>query len=211
MAKLYVEDTEVVIKEKVINEDGSHEIGEKYYTQEVVEKTVYKSTIFSYDDISVLVTKQKRYGELYFKIVMFDDKKAMAWPLLVLSANLETKVKRLNDEMFLVVGESQKESLISQISFCKLKPSGKVDEITINFTKLKELKFIDDKGILISLEEKDAFTGDTLHVLSMYNVEGKLLKNFYEFYDTDKEKYTYELKDKNLRIIKLGEEKDVQN
>lgn len=204
MSKLFVEETEITITEKTDYEDGGHDIGAKYYVQEVIERTTYKSTIFSYDDgISVLVSKQKRYGELYFRIVLFSDAKCLAWPLLVLSASLNTKIKRLNEEMFLVTGESEDEKVVSQISFCKLKPSGNVDEITINFTKLVDLQFLGDKGILIYLEEKDQFTNDTLHVLSMYNVEGKLIKNFYEFYDSDEEKFTYELKDNNLRIIKL--------
>lgn len=204
MSKLFVEETEIKITEKTDYEDGGHNIGEKYYVQEVVERTTYKSTIFSYDDgLSVLVSKQKRFGEIYYRIVLFSDEKCLAWPLLVLSEKLDTKIKRLNDEMFLVTGINEAGEVVSQISFCKLKPSGNVDEITINFTKLVDLQFLDDKGILICLEEKDKVTNDTLHVLSMYNTEGKLIKNFYEFYDSDKEKFTYELKGSNLRIIKL--------
>jgi len=204
LSKLFVEETEILITEKTDYQDGGHDIGAKFYVQEVVERTTYKSTIFSYDDgISVLVSKQKRFGELYFRIVLFSDTQGLAWPLLVLSANLNTKVKRLNHEMFLVTGESEDGKVVSQISFCKLKQTGNVDEITINFTKLIDLQFLGDKGILICLEEKDKFSNDTLHVLSMYNIEGKLIKNFYEFYDSDEEKFTYELKDNNLRIIKL--------
>lgn len=204
MSKIFVEETEIIITEKTDYEDGGHNIGEKYYVQEVVERTTYKSTIFSYDDgISVLISKQKRYGEIYYRIVLFSDEKCLAWPLLVLSENLNTTIKRLNHEMFLVQGLSEDGKVISQISFCKLKQTGNVDEITINFTKLLDLQFLDDKGILICFEEQDSVTNDTLHVLAMYNIEGKLIKTFYEFYDSDEEKYTYELNGSDLRIIKL--------
>lgn len=206
MAKLFIEDTEITISEKTVVEDGKHEITDKSYTLEVVERTTYKSTLFSYEDLSVLISKQKRFNEKYYRIVLFSDIKGVAWPLVVLSSDLKTKVKRLNEEMFLVTGESERADLQSQISFCKLKPSGKVEEITINFTTLKDIQFIDNKGILVNFEEKDDLNDDVLHVLAMYNVEGKLLKTFYEFYNKDKEKYTYEIKDNNLRIIKLSED-----
>ncbi|MDR0850835.1 MAG: hypothetical protein LBN07_05185 [Christensenellaceae bacterium] len=202
MAKIFVENTEIKISEKVDIEDGAHQIKGDYYTMHSVITKDFKSTIFSYGDVSVLVSKITRYGEEYYKIVIFNDAVSKAWQLIVLSAKLDIKIKRLTGAVFLVVAESNVPDVVSQISFCKLKPSTKVDEVTINFSKLNEVNYIGDNSILLCYDEADVISGRTTHVLSMYNYEGKLLKNFYEYNDDDPEQYGYIIENKTLKIVK---------
>jgi len=206
LSKIFVEDTEIKISEKVEVTDGEHEIKDNFYTMQSVVKTDFKSTIFSYEDMSVLISKAQRYNEDYYKIVLFNDAISKAWQLIILSARLDIKIKRLTDVNFIVIAESHDENVESQISFCKLKDSTGVEEITINFTTLKEINFIGDNSILICYEERDAASGKVTHVLSMYNNDGKMLKNFFEFADGDKEQYSYVMEDnKKLKIIKKSE------
>lgn len=202
MAKIFVENTEIKISEKVDIEDGAHQIKGDYYTMHSVITKDFKSTIFSYDDVSVLISKITRYGEEYYKIVIFNDAISKAWQLIILSVKLDIKIKRLTDAVFFVVAENKNGEVVSQISFCKLKPSTRVDEVTINFTKLNEVNYIGDNSILLCYDEDDVISGRTTHMLSMYNYEGKLLKNFYEYKDDDPEQYGYVIENKTLKIIK---------
>ena len=203
MAKIFVEDTEIEIKEKTTVDTNGHQISGKYYTMRTVSTVDFKSTIFSYEDVSVLISKIERFGEAYYKIVLFNDTESKAWQLIVLSAKLDIKIRRLSQNMFIVIGESEEESLLSQVSFCKLKPSTKVEEITLNFTRLINLHFLGENSIVLDYSEKDSINNEMLHVLSMYNYEGKLLKNFYEYTDSDETKYSYELENDKIKIVKI--------
>ena len=201
MANLFVEDTEILITEKVEVEDGAVEIRNQFYSMELIEKTFFKSSIYSYEDLSVLTSKIKRYGESYFKIVLFSDTESIAWQLVVLSSALDIKVKRLEKDVFIIIGESKKSTVMSQMTFCKIKQSGKVDEVTLNFTKLNNLTYITGKTILLEYEEFDEMSNSSLHVLSLYNYEGKLRKNFYEFMDTDETKFSHVFENEKITVI----------
>ena len=202
MPKIFVEDTEIEIREKSDVDSTGHQINGKYYTMKTVITTDFKSTIFSYEDVSVLISKIERFGEMYYKVVLFSDSDAKAWQLVVLSAKLDIKIRRLNPTMFIVVGESNEADLLSQVSFCKMKPSTKVDEITLNFSKLNNLFFLGENSIVLEYDEVDDMRGEGIHVLSMYNYEGKLLKNFYEYADSDETKYSYELENNKIKIVR---------
>ena len=202
MAKIFVENTEIKISEKVEVQDGAHQIKGDFYTMHSVMTKDFKSTIFSYADVSVLISKITRYGEEYYKIVIFNDSISKAWQLIILSSKLDIKIKRLTGAVFLVVAESKFADVVSQVSFCKLKPSTKVDEVTINFTKLNEVNYIGDNSILLCYDEEDVISGRTTHVLSMYNYEGKMLKNFYEYSDDAPEQFGYVIENKTLKIVR---------
>ncbi len=203
MAKIIVEETEIQIEEKVDVIDEKQIPKQNFFMIERLEKITFRSSIYHYEKMSVLVQKIKRFGEDYFKIVVFSDTFLKAWSLIALPAELNIKIKRLAEDVFFVVGESLNDKITSQITFCKLKTSGSVEEVTINFTKLHELKFVEFKAVLICVEEKDHKTGNSLHVLSLYNNEGRLLKNFYEYYDDSLEKFSYSLDGKKLKITLL--------
>ncbi|MCL2539891.1 MAG: hypothetical protein FWE53_00445 [Firmicutes bacterium] len=205
MPGVFVEDTEIEIKEKTEVEETGHKTVGAYYSMQTVTRTDFKSTIFSYEDISVLISRLDRFGEKYYKILLFSDNESKAWQLITLSAKLNIKIRRISNEMFLVLGESQEENLLSQLSFCKLRPNAKtkVDEITINFNRLHNLHFVGENSIVVSFDEKDEATNKFVHVLSMYNYEGKLLNTFYEYSETDKVKYDYKITDNKIKIIKF--------
>jgi len=203
MAKFFVESTEIEIKEKRDVEELGHKIEGKYYMVDTLVTNHFKSAIFSYQDISVLVKKAERFGEMYYKIVLFSDASEKAWKLITLSARLNTKVRRLSEDTFLVIGESPSPDLLSQVSFCKMKPSTKVDEITLNFSKLIDIRFLKEGSILLNYTEEGGLNAEKVTVLSMYNYDGKLLRNFYEFAESDQEKYSYALEDGKIKIIKI--------
>jgi hypothetical protein len=201
VANFFVEDTEIKMTEKTTVEDDVHKFKGGSYIKEITEKTTYKSTLYSYDDISVLVNKIKRFNENYYKIVLFNDKLCKAWQLSDISAKLNIKLKRLKENVFLVIGESSSKSVVSQISFASLTEKEKVNEIIINFTKLNEIHFVNDEKIIVSYD--DTHGDKTMHVLTMYSYDGKFLETFFEFSDDDEIKYTYKIENGKPEIKKL--------
>ena len=202
MASFFVEDTEIKMTEKTTVENDVHKFKGCSYIKEITEKTTYKSTLYSYDDISVLVNKIKRFNENYYKVVLFNDKLCRAWQLSDISAKLNIKLKRLKENVFLVIGDSSSKSVVSQLSFANLTEKGKVNEIIINFTKLNDIHFINDDKIIVNYA--DVHGDKTIHVLAMYNYDGKFLKTFFEFGDNDEIKYTYKIKNGEPEIKKIA-------
>lgn len=202
MAKFVIEGTELNFEEKVILEDEKQTLKPTELVVERLEKTIIKSPIYTFaDNTSVLIKKNKRFGEDYYKIIIYSSGQDKAWGISDISAKLDVTLKRLDDSNVLVIGENKSdEKLISQITFCKLKPSMNVEEVTINFTQLEILKFIKDKAILVGVKEMDYTQNINLNVLSLYSYEGKLIKNFYEFYDNDEITYSANIGEEEVVI-----------
>ena len=202
MGKIIVENEEMTITEKKTVSGGEHVIEKKNYIMRSVTTTEFKSTIYSYaEHESILISKTSRFNEEYYKIVLFNEQVAKAWAIIELSAELDIKVKRLGADGFIVIGESRRENVMSQVSFCKLKPSTKVEEIAINFTKLLEIRFLGNNTILINYEDKDG-NGKVYHVLTAYNYEGKILKTYYEYCLGEGEDYAYMVENDEIKIFK---------
>lgn len=207
MAKFFVEDTEIKIIEKTVADEEVHKFKGDYYIKEATERTTYKSTLYCYGDISVLVSKVKQFNEQYYKIVLFNDNLCIGWPLSILSTALDVKLKRLKEDIFLLIGESNSNKVVSQVSFCKLTEKGKVNEIIINFTKLNDIQFVNKEKVIICYDDYDKHEDKTTHFLSLYDAEGKFLKTFFEYCDDNDFVYSYELKGEELKINKSKKEK----
>lgn len=199
MKKIFIEDTEIKMLETQDETEGQHSIERGFYINRSTIKVEFKSSIFSYgEDIKVLISKIKRFSEEYFKIVIFNDKDAKAWTLIELSCKLEVKVKKVSEENFIITGDSKGEKgVMSQISFCKLKPSTKVEEITINFSKLNNIHFLGEDRIVVSYSDIGPMDTKALNTLAMYSKEGKLRQTIYEFYDGASTTYRYEIDENN--------------
>ena len=199
-----MEDKEIIISEKIEVGEITHAIKGDTYSVTKNEKTLFKSSIFSYADISVLVSKEKRFNDYYYKIVLFSDKESKAWELIAVLSRLEIKLKRLKKDVFFVSGIGSTLNDTSQVSFCKIKPSTKVDEITMNFNKLDGIDYILDKGILLAYAEVADRRGEEklFKLLSLYNNEGKLVKNFYEYFEDDPVVFTHSLEGTVLTLVK---------
>lgn len=202
MEKIYIEDSEIRITEKNVTEDEKHVVNDSSYSIKSVVKTEYKSTIFAYSENErVLVSKINRYNEEYFKIVLFNDSLSKAWVIVEISSKLTIKVKRVAENMFVVVGESKNSQVMSQLSFCKLKPSSQVEEISINFNKLLNIHyFAKQRQIVLEYEEVDK--GMTRRVLALYDYGGKLQKTLFEYYLGQGEQYSYSIEDNKIEILK---------
>lgn len=201
MAKLLVEDKEIKISEKSDVETGEHIIENNNYILRSITRTEFKSSIYTYEEEKVLISKIIRFNEEYYKIVLFNDKAASAWTLIEISSKLNIAVKRLLHDAFFIIGDSSSEGITSQVSFCKMKPSGRVEEITINFNKLKDIHFLAGNSILLYYNDKD---GDVMsHTLALYDYRGKLQKTLYEYRDSDAERFSYEIENGKIRILKI--------
>lgn len=202
MEKIYIEDSEIKVVEKNITEDEKHVVNDNSYSIRSVVKTEFQSSIFSYSETErVLVSKIIRYNEEYFKIVLFNDMLSKAWVIIELSSKLNIKVKRVAENMFIVVGESQNSQIMSQISFCKLKPSTKVEEIAISFNKLLNIHYF-AKQKQVALEYEEVNVDMTRRVLALYDYGGKLQKTLFEYYIGQGEEYTYTIEGNKIEILK---------
>lgn len=198
MARLFFESMECKMWEK--SEPGTSQsfIKNDNFTVMSTEVITFTSTIYYYEDLAVMVGKEKRYNDYYYNIIVSSSSLGKTWPLISIPAKLNIQIKRLTSNLFFVIGTAESEADSSQVSFCKLKPSQQVDEITLNFSKLEKIEYQQNNHVIISYQEilKDTVHEEiskTLYTFSLYNPEGKLVKNIFEYYNTDPFYYYYKI------------------
>jgi len=206
MGKILIEDTEIELRERDVPQGEQHIIEGKKYINRTIINREFESTIYSYGEVEkMLVSKVSRFNMLYYKIVLFHDESQKAWNLIEVPTELDVSIKRLCDENFVIVADSKgNQKVMSQISFCKLKPSTKVEEKTISFTKLNEVKFfLSGSQNLILISYSDLRDDVMFHTLALYNAEGKCEQTLYEYSENEGVKYTYKITDGNkVKIFK---------
>lgn len=175
--KILIENKEIIIDEKAPSEgNDEHIIGETQYTLKTTTTREITSSIYTYSDgMKALTSIVNRFGEEYFKVLLFSDNISKAWTLIELSSDLNVRVRRLGEFMFVVIGYSKdpdNKKIVSQFSFCKLMPSTMVEERTTNFWRLRGVQFASDH-IVMDYDELE--NGKMRNVVSKYNFEGKLL------------------------------------
>ncbi|MCL2756398.1 MAG: hypothetical protein FWE45_05115 [Firmicutes bacterium] len=181
--KVFIENVEVVLEDKPpVVERSEHVIKSSHYVLKTLIKKEFRSTIHKYNEIeNILVSKIKLFNEDYYKIIFSNDRLSKAWTLIETPCTLEIKVTRLSDEMFVITGDNKGDkSVMSQVSFCRIKESTKVEEFTISFTKLNYIFFLNGCIVLSYTdinEEEDKVSG----TIATYNFDGKLLKTHYEY------------------------------
>lgn len=195
MARLFFESMECKMWEK--SEPGTSQsfVKNENYTVMSTEVITFTSTIYYYEDLAVMVGKEKRFNDYYYNIVISSVSLGKMWPLISIPSKLNIQIKRLTSNLFFVIGTAEQHGDSSQVSFCKLKPSQQVDEITLNFTKLEKIEYQLNSHVLINYHEVLGTTSDskTLHTFSLYNPEGRLIKNIFEYYNTDDFYYYYKI------------------
>ena len=203
MAKIFIEDEEIIVSYKETKESGEHIIEKDDYIMRSFLRTEFKASIFSYCEFEkILISKTKRFNEEYYKFVLFNDKESKAWNIIELSVKLDIKIKRMRDDIFVVIGDNKGADVTSQVSFCKLKPSLKVEEIAINFSRLNEILFLPKDNILLSYSDQDKIDDNIYHTLAVYNHDGILQKTVYEYSEKDREQYSYRVEGGKIKVTK---------
>ena len=178
MGKIYIEDKKISTNEKISEHEAEHAFKGDKYVLKTVQTLEFQSCIYSYEDTGemILVSKIEFFNEDYYKFVLFCDNNTKAWPLIELPAALDIQVKRLSNTMFFVVGDNKTDSgkLMSQVAFCRIKPSEKVEYVTLSFKKLVRVEYDLNKLTIVFQDACDANT--VSETTSEYNFEGKLLK-----------------------------------
>jgi len=179
MGKVTIEEVELNIQEKASVQEGEHTFKDDTYVQKTVTVQEFKSSVFRYPNSSesILVSKINLFNEDYFKIVFFCESISKAWTLLEIHSSLDIQLKRLNKTMFLIVANNpskENKNVSSQISFCRIKPSQRVEEITINFGVLNKLTVLDSHIVLSYRDFKD--NGVIEDIVAVYNYDGRLMQ-----------------------------------
>jgi len=182
MEKIFVEDTEIVISEKAPKETGEHVLRDNVYILESTVKRQFKSTIFKYNEHEcILVSEVSRFNMQYFKIIFFNDGIAKAWNLIELPRGLDIRIRRLTDTMFVVTGSNTgKQGVMSQFSFCRIKPSTKVEEFTEYFSRLNHFS-VSQENVILSYTDIDVSEDRASGTIASYNFDGKLIKTHYRY------------------------------
>lgn len=182
------------------SETGSSQsyVRNENFTVMSTEVITFTSTIYYYEDLAVMVGKEKRYNDYYYNIIVSSTALNKTWPLISIPAKLNIQIKRLTSNLFFIIGTAEGDDDASQVSFCKLKPSQQVDDITLNFSKLDKIEYQMNSHVIIHYQEilKDNIhesDSKILYTFSLYNPEGKLVKNIYEYYNTDDFYYYYKI------------------
>jgi len=182
--RVFVENVEVVMEEKPpVIERSEHVIKSSNYVLKTLIKKEFRSTIHKYNEIeNILVSKVNMFNEDYYKIIFSNDRLSKAWTLIEMPCALEVKVTRLSDDMFTITGDSKgNKSVMSQVSFCRIKESTKVEEFTISFTKLNYIFFLNG-CIVLSYTDINDIEDRITGTIASYNFDGKLLKTHYEYF-----------------------------
>jgi len=215
MGKMIIEDVEIKINERNVVKEEEHIIDEGKYVNRAVVIREFESSIYSYsENEKVLISQISRFGELYYKVVIFHDGSKKAWNLVELPTDLEVRVRRMSEENFVITADNKgNEKIQSQVSFCKLKPSTKVEEITISFTKLNEVRFIKgEDGDFILVYYTDNLDERICHTLALYNASGKCEQTLYEYFEGGDVSYSYEVIDnEQIKVIKTEQEPEYED
>ena len=176
--KLLVEKKEILFDEYPFTEkEDEHIISATKYIQRRVGETTVKSCLYNYGDgKSVLSSIVNRFGEEYYKVIVYSDEKQKAWNLIEISVGLDVVIRRLEEHVFLVFGDNSrklKKNLDGQFTFCRLKPSTNVEEFTVNISQLRNVKFANDQIVIDFNEDLD---GRVRNTVATYSVEGNKLR-----------------------------------
>lgn len=177
MGKIYIEDKKISTNLKTKEQESEHEFKGDKYVMKTVQVSEFQSCTYRYEDTGemILVSKIEFFSEHYYKFVLFCDNNSKAWPLIELPAVLDVKIKRLSNTMFLVVGNNKEgTSAMSQVSFCRIMPSEKVEYVTLSFKTLVRIGYAKGKVLVVYQDACDL--GKISETTSVYNLEGKLLK-----------------------------------
>jgi len=167
MGKIFVEGIEIDIHEKKTSEEDEHAIKEGMYVMKSVATNKFRSSIYEYaTGEKVLISKVVRFSKEYYRIVLFNDLEKKAWNLLEASCEMDTKVRRLTSTMFFIWNQTQ-------VSFCQILPSTRVQEFTTNFGKLNDIYFESDY-ILVS------YADGRRNTIASFGLDGKLIRTHYE-------------------------------
>jgi len=177
MGQIFIEDRKISTNEKSSEQHAEHEFKGDKYVMKTVHKSEFQSCIYRYEDTHemILVSKIEFFNESYYKFVLFCDNNTKAWPLIELPAVLDITVKRLTNTMFIIVGDNKEGTkVMSQVSFCRIKPSENVEYVTLSFKRLVSIGY--GKGKVLITYQDIAEGGKICETSSMYNHDGKLLK-----------------------------------
>ena len=181
--KVFIENVEVTIEDKApIVERSEHIIKNNKYVLKTLIKEEFASTIHCYNDLErIIVSKIRMFGSDYYRILFCNDQHEKAWTLIELPWELEVRIHRIKEDMFVISGDNKTDKdIMSQVSFCRLKASTKVEEFTTSFTKLNYMSFI-NKCVLVSSTDVCKMDGKIHSMVISYNSDGKRLETHYEY------------------------------
>jgi len=180
MSKVFIENTKIEIYEKS-RESAEHVIKGDSYILESTVKNEFKADIYKYsDDESMLTSLVTRFKMQYYKLVFSSNSQSKAWNLIEVSRDLEVRVHRLSCDMFFIIGDNKgAEDTSAQFSFCRIKPSTKVEEFTTNITKLNRY-VVTEKYVLVSFTITEPEEDKTTSSVVAYNFDGGVERKHYE-------------------------------
>ena len=194
---LLIEDKEIKTWEKHIQTTTECAIKGDVFSSLCKEETTFHSDIFRYDDLCVVANRESRFGEVYFNIAVYNEEQEKAWPLLTLPASLDINVRRFDSDRFIVWTDTkdQLNKDMRQCSFCCIKDSEKIENITIDFNFLKGIHVLPKNHVLLAASQKlggqAGIDEKEVNTLTLYDMTGRMVKIFYEWFKGDPTVYDY--------------------
>jgi hypothetical protein len=185
---LHIEDTEINMWESTVNTSAKCTIKNDVFSCLRSEEMLYNSDVYNYEDIKVVACNEPRFGEYYLNIAAYSEDMQVAWPLVTVPRKLDTRIRRLARDSFLIWTNSNKPELsnyMKQATFCRTQDNEKVNNITIDYNVLHAMHVFGNNFVLLECvqtlggygtEPKDITT------LTLYNRYGKAIKIIYEYY-----------------------------
>jgi len=192
---LRIEDTEIKTWEKHVESKAECTIKGGVFSCLRTDVVSFHSDIYKYEDLKIVVNRESRFGEHYYNLALYDDKSDKGWSLTTVQAKMEISVRRLGQSHFVLWTDYKDDIDIKQCSFFTLHDNERTDNITVDYNRLKSIRFLPGDRVLIAFSQRVGGTGGielrNINTLALYESGGKLVKTFYEFADNDEEIFSF--------------------
>lgn len=209
---LKVEDTEIKTWEKHVESKAECNIKGSVFSCLRTDVISFHSDIYKYEDLKLVVNRESRFGEQYYNLVLYDESSDKGWSLTTVQAKMQINVRRLGKNNFVLWTDFNDDVDIKQCSFFTIHDNERTDNITVDYNRLKSIRFLPGNNVLIAFSQRVGGTGGielkNINTLALYESGGKMLKTFYEFADNDEEIFSFIFyEDSNSLTILEGSKK----
>lgn len=209
---LKVEDVEIKTWEKHVESKAECTIKGSVFSCLRTDVISFHSDIYKYEDLKLVVNRESRFGEHYYNLAFYDENSDKGWSITTVQAKMQINVRRLGKNNFVLWTDYKDDVDIKQCSFFTIHDNEKTDNITVDYNRLKSIRFLPGNNVLLAFSQRVGGTGGielkNINTLALYEPGGKILKTFYEFADNDEEIFSFIFyEDSNSLTILEGSKK----
>lgn len=199
----------IVVEGDILNYDETREVvAQRFFVEnnrfvmKMEEQVIFNSDIFQFQDDSMIYLKRDDTVAGGMIDIVFNYIGIQDYDLIKVANSADVQVTRLDFQKFIVVYKNNAEGY-GRIKFCRLNDSKKMEEITLEFTKLCNIHYLENSVIINFYEdiEKDDKIKKVCNIMQ-FDFDGRQKRVILDLVEDDFISYKTDLNDKFLCIIK---------